>query len=334
MIMVPEAGPPDETLCGDVNLAATKIVAAGKTVAICAGATVKAASNVSITVKGTLLLQGTAAMPVKLVGAASGAGSWTGIVIQNGGYVISTSTEIHDATIAVSTEVGSKYWFDHILVDNSSALLALKSSGSFSHATMHSLGGAQSEFPVYIASASPSFTDSLFDNGGASDIITVAGTASAASFDYLEVAEAHCAFHFNAGTGCSITNSYIHDTSYGLMVKGSKASMIENNNFQNSDANLGDCGSSGTVVANGNYFQGSAFDESCVGAGEHRGPAGPVVGRGAAALARAFASAHLRTLGRGGEGVLQARSRSRRCASGEASARATIFPRLRWPGRA
>src|SRR5216110_2107060 len=68
----------DETLCGDVQLGATKTVPAGKALAICAGSTVTASTGVTLTVQGKLLVQGTAQKPVKLGGAQG----WGGLVIE------------------------------------------------------------------------------------------------------------------------------------------------------------------------------------------------------------------------------------------------------------
>jgi Right handed beta helix region len=265
VIMVPDGGTPSETICGDVNLAATRIIDVGKVVAICAGANIKAAATASLTVRGTLLIQGAQGNPVKL--SSAGTGKWPGLIVETGGNVISTYAEIHGAAVGVTAKVNSSFWFDRLLIDTADALLDLSSSGSISHAVMHGAGKAQSDIPILISSASPKFTDVLIDNGpgkgGSPDTVIIKGAASAASFDHVEISSSHCTFHFNGGSGCSITNSYIHDAAYGLMVEASQNNKIEHNNFQNNTANLGECRSGGSVNATGNYFQGSAFDDSC-----------------------------------------------------------------------
>src|SRR5438309_1249891 len=57
----PPGGAADETLCGEVPLAAAKVVPAGRTLAICAGSTLTAAGpTVGLTVQGKLVVQGEA----------------------------------------------------------------------------------------------------------------------------------------------------------------------------------------------------------------------------------------------------------------------------------
>jgi parallel beta-helix repeat protein len=202
--------------------------------------------------------------PVKVAGVAAGSSAWAGLVLENGGSIVATWTEIRGANLAVSAKVGSKYSFDHLVVENSQAMFVLASTGTVSHATWTGLGPSQNVKPVLIHSASPKFTDSAFDNGekGSPDIVNVDGATSAASFDHLEVTGTHCAFHFDFGSGCSITNSYIHDNSYALMIQSSTNTKIEHNSFEGNSVNLGDC-SGGSVVATGNYFQGPVFNKSC-----------------------------------------------------------------------
>ena len=122
-----------DTLCGDVTLPTTRTVAAGQTLTICAGSMVTAADGVSLTVAGTLQIQGTAASPVKLVGATDAAGAWTGLVLDAGGQVTATYVEIHGADTAIAARPGSMYSFDHLVIDTSSQMLVLSSNGTIAH---------------------------------------------------------------------------------------------------------------------------------------------------------------------------------------------------------
>lgn len=260
---IPEAGTPNETLCGDVQLTQTKTIAAGTTVAICAGATIHASKGASLTVQGTLLSQGTQASPVKLQAATAGPTGWAGLVLAKGGAAIVTFTEIHDAITAVTTQPGSSYSIDHLTIDGSSHLANLQSSGTISHSVWHGLGASQSGVVVQITNASPKLTDTLIDNSNQStDMLHVDGTTSAASFDHMDISQAHCALHFDQGTNCSVTNSNLHDTQYGLMVLSSKTSSISHNNFQSNVNNIGSC-YGGTATITDNYFQGAPFDGTC-----------------------------------------------------------------------
>jgi hypothetical protein len=263
IIPVPDAGAPDETLCGDIELTQTRVVPAGTTLAICAGATIRASAGVSLTVEGTLVSDGTSASPVTIVGATAGAGAWTGLIVQSGGAAIIHYTQIRDASVALVTRAGSSYAIDHLVISNSAHLANLESGGTIAHSEWHALGAAQSGVVIQITDASPEFTDTLIDNSNQStDMVHVTGATSAASFDHVEISDAHCALHFATGTNCSITNSYFHDLQYGLMVLASNGTSISHNNFQANVRNIGTC-SGGTATVTGNYFDDAAFDGSC-----------------------------------------------------------------------
>src|SRR4051812_13593463 len=192
----PPAGPPppgattaDETLCGEVRLAAARTVSAGKTLAICAGSVVTAASpDVPLTVQGKLLVQGTAGKPVKLAGG--------GLVIEAGGDLSASYLEIRSARTAIDARPGSAFTIDHLVIEASDAMLVLASNGTIAHGALHGLGEAQSSTPIEVVDASPRITDTVVDKGAFNgvDMIVVGGANAAPVFDHLEVADSHCAF--------------------------------------------------------------------------------------------------------------------------------------------
>ena len=262
------AGVADETLCGAVALAVTRTVPAGKTLAICAGSTITAAaSDVSLTVQGTLLVQGTAQSPVKLIGALGGTDDWGGVIIDAGGAVTATYLELHNASIALAARPGSSFAIDHLVIDSSDAMMILSSSGAIAHGTLRGLGSEQSSTPILVSNASPHITDTSVTGGyyGGVDMIVVGGPAAAPVFDRLEVADSHCAFHFESGTGATISNSNLHHNAYGLMVIQSVAGHIVHNNFQDNQINIGSCygGAGAPSEVKDNYFAGGPFDDTC-----------------------------------------------------------------------
>jgi hypothetical protein len=258
------AAPADESLCGAVPLADSREVAAGKTLLICAGTTVTAAAGTSLTVRGKLLVQGTAARPVKLAGSQGGSRDWGGLIIEAGGEVSATYLELRNAEVALGARAGSTFTIDHLVIESSDALLALASTGSIAHGTLHGLGDRQSTSPVEISGGAPRITDSVVNQAGYNnlDMIVVSGAGSAPLFDRLEVADSHCAFHFDSGNGVTISNSFLHHNAYGLMVVGSVSGHVVHNNFQDNTVNIGAC-SGGSSEVRDNYFAGPAFDRSC-----------------------------------------------------------------------
>ena len=256
----------DQVLCGDVQLTASLIIAAGKTVTICAGSVVTAASKVNVTVGGTLKVLGTQASPVKFVGTAHTPGYWGGIALDAGGSLMVTFAEVHDAAFGLNARVGSTFQIDHILVDNSNQLLLLAANGTLSHGVLHGLLANQSFSPVVISDASPTLVDTVVNQGlyGGVDLIIVTGATAAPVFDHMEVADSHCGFHFNQGAGVIVRNSFVHHNSYGVMVNGATTQFVHNNFQDNAPVNIGSCsGVPGQVTDN--YFVGPPVDDSCLG---------------------------------------------------------------------
>lgn len=255
----------DDGLCGNVTLASSKTIAAGKTFTICAGSTMTlSGSDTAFTIQGTVSIEGTAAKPVKLVSAKGGTMDWAGLIVESGGKLSSTYLEVRNAAVGLTAKAGSSFTLDHLVVESSDALMTLSSNGSIAHAALHALGAAQSATPLAIANASPHFTNVVVDKAqyDGIDMIVVDGDNAGPVFDHVEVADAHCAFHFNAGRGITITNSYVHHSSYGMMVNGALAGHVVHNNFEDDMVNIGSC-SGGSLEARDNYFAGVAFDDTC-----------------------------------------------------------------------
>ena len=254
----------DETLCGAVALTADKIVAAGKTVALCAGSTLSFGPGIGLTVNGRLVVQGTAQRPVKLLGATASAGSWTGLVLNAGGELAASYLEIHDADTALAARPASTYAVDHLVIDDSTVMMVLSADGSIAHGRLRGLGNAQSSSPVFVSNASPRVTDTSVTQGlyPGVDMIIVGGGNSAPVFDHVEVADSHCAFHINESGGTVVTNSWLHHNAYAFMLGVSLAGHINHNNFQDNLVNLGTCSGTSLEVKD-NYFEGAPFDDSC-----------------------------------------------------------------------
>lgn len=255
----------DETLCGaSVEITTTKTIDAGKTVAVCAGTVVTISSGASFSIRGTLVVQGTADKPVQFVGAEHRPGGWGGLMIASGGNVVAKYIEIHDALIAIDARAASQFQIDHILVDGSARLLSLGSDGTISHGSLHGLGSSQQATPVAI-SGSPHLVDTVVDKGiyGGLDLVVIGGAGSAPVFDHVEVADSHCAFHVNDAAGMTLTHSYVHHNAYAIMAGSQPAAVFSHNNFQDNSINIGSCGAI-TADVQENYFAGEPFDGSCL----------------------------------------------------------------------
>jgi hypothetical protein len=256
---------PDQTLCGAVQLAMPLTIAAGKTAVICAGATITASAGAGIQVQGTLLVQGTRQAPVKFVGAVHAPDSWVGIVLAGTGTLRATFAEIHHATFGLDARPGSTFEIDHILMDTSTQLLLLETSGTLSHGVLHGLSSEQGISPVIVVDASPRLVDTVIDQGlyNGVDMVVVNGAGAAPVFDHMEVADSHCAFHFNEGTGVTISNSVVRHNAYGVMVSASTNGKYLHNNFEDNQIHIGSCVPGLSAQITENYFAGSPLDGSC-----------------------------------------------------------------------
>ena len=266
----------DQTLSGDWILADNATVSAGVTLTINAGATLHGASGKSLTIAGTLAVNGTAAAPVTFQSQAhAGPGGWGGLVVSAGGTANLNWIAFHDAGTALTLAGNSHYTIDHITIDTSTSSANVASDGTINHG---SISGEDTHTPAFMVNnASPHVTDTVFHHGSmGSDYIIVGGTGSAPIFEYIEVANSHCAFHNNAGV-VTVSNSYIHNNAYALMLESSMTN-FSTTNFENNQINIGDC-FGGTASLNGCYVQGTTFTGTNCGSASS--PAGsPLTGVG------------------------------------------------------
>ena len=272
----PDPGPPpmmmtgtvtmDQMLMGAVTLTGDVIVPAGVTLTVAAGTVVTVAGNYSLSAKGSLAVQGTAASQVQFAGAQGK--QWGGIAVSGTGHANLSYTQISNAQQGFATSAGTMYALDHVLIKDSQTGLVLASTGSVSKTVLQGMGSNQYMPLITIQDSSPTFSDVQVTNGtgnGGLDSIIVSGSSSP-QFDHMEVTGFHCAFHFNSGSNIAITNSYVHDNYYAVMVFGVTPFTFSGSNLiNNQTANIGDC-SSTTVTASGNFYNGApAFDGSCSG---------------------------------------------------------------------
>ena len=163
LLVISGCGAPGATSTGDsgdsaagdpstVAIDQDLVLAAGATTTWEAGTVVKVTSGASITVKGTLLVQGTAAAPVQIRSAADPerAGAWGGLVVARGGTLTAKNLEIHDASRAFTAQGGAAYDVDGLVVDTSLSVLALAADGTIAHAKLHSQGDSQAALPIIV----------------------------------------------------------------------------------------------------------------------------------------------------------------------------------------
>ncbi len=285
-----------------VTLTETLTIPAGQTVRVGPGTTFTAGMGMQVLINGTLIVDGTADAPVEFAGAGTPR-SWEGIVIASGGSLTMTHAKIGGATYGILAQVGSSYQVAYSEIGTSFKVAVLYADGSFDHMRFHA-SGDDTFSPVNevsmddvngsltIIDASPTVTDSSFDNSSPLvDMIRIGGKASPV-FDHVSIVGAHCGLHTNGGVNTmpTIKNSVLQGLSYGIMAYTAKPT-FENCNFIDNGSDIGFCfdataDNAPTLI--GNYYSsGSAsFDASCfdIGKADSAPAAAPLDGVGPVGL--------------------------------------------------
>jgi hypothetical protein len=260
-------------------LTETLTIAVGETVSVGPGTTFTASAGVKIQINGTLIVAGSADAKVKFLGAGTPR-SWEGIVIGSGGNLQLTHAEIGGATHGIYAEAGSSYTVDYAEIGTSFKCAILFADGSFDHTKFHA-SGDDTFSPVNevsvddvngtltIIDASPTISNSSFDNSSPLvDMIRIGGNGSPV-FDHIKVVGAHCGFHTNGGVNNQpvVRNSVLEGMSYGIMAYASKA-IFENNNFMGNSADIGFCfdaTAENSAQLSGNFYSSgtASLDPTC-----------------------------------------------------------------------
>lgn len=267
----------DQTLKGAVSLSGDVVIPSGVTLTVAEGAVITVRGNYALSVKGGLEVQGTAASRVQFAGTAGK--QWGGIAVSGTGHANLSYVEISGAQQGFATAAGTMYALDHVVIKESQAGLVLASTGTVKKTVLSGMGASQYMPSISIQDSSPTFSDVQVTNGAGNaglDSIIVNGNSSP-QFDHVEVTGFHCAFHFNSGNNIAITNSYVHDNYYAVMVFNVTPFTFSGSNLLNNQtANIGDC-STTAVTSQGNFFGGApAFDSSCAGQ-KNLSPAGSMI---------------------------------------------------------
>lgn len=262
-----------------VMLTQTLTIDAGKIVRVGPGTTFTASAGVKVQINGTLIVAGSAASPVKFLGAGMPR-SWDGIVIASGGVLQLMHAEIGGATYGILAEAGSMYTVDYAEIGTSFKVAVLSADGSFDHTKFHA-SGDDTFSPVNevsiddvngsltILDASPTVSNSSFDHSSSVvDMIRIGGNGSPV-FDHVSITSAHCGIHTNGGVNNAptIKNSVLDGMSYGIMAYRSKAK-FEHCNFTNNASDVGFCfdatADNAPTLTDNYYSSGSpSYDATC-----------------------------------------------------------------------
>jgi hypothetical protein len=243
-----------ETWKNGKQLPASVSITAGATVDIEPGATVLAASGVSITVNGTLKVAASANH------AKLGGMNWKGIVIAKGGTLVVDGLDISDSESGVWTmagnadatmlnssitgaatpfkmEAGSKLSVTKTTVAKATGQSTI--AGTFVASYMDYDKGTNEGLLLSDPAGSMTISDSTLRGAGGGDYV-VSAAGKLVKVEYTTITGSHCGLHFNGIEKFIIDHVSDDANSYGAMLYGSGAgpNQIISSNIRNTQTDL------------------------------------------------------------------------------------------------
>lgn len=247
--------------CGSIVVMANVTVPVGATLMLCPGAAVHFADGVRMTVSGTLVMPGSAVLPITLDASTM----WNGLSIT--GTVEGAFVRITHASQAIAGLAGSTITLNDSRITDSSATLSLANGGTLDRTTI--LGGST----VSITGGLLRMTDSVIDLGHATVSPDCTDwTAGGAVLDHVRFTGCHCPIHINhASLEFTITNSILDGATNPVMIADSTATFT-NNDFIGTSSLVLDIGAGRSgIMCNlaGNYWDGPMGHVAQVGTTNH-----------------------------------------------------------------
>jgi hypothetical protein len=219
---------------GSVTLTENATIESGVTVTVAPGTVFEGAQGATLSVLGTLRIEGTTAAPVT-VNPMAGAGGWGGILVEAGGSVsIAGATGTKVATL-LSCKAGAVLCaFDGLEFTEIGIALAASATATVSNSSFRDL--ANGGFSVS-STGDLTITDTYIWTS-THDLVVASG--GRLIIDHSEIGGAqqsyeHCDIHIGSASELSITNSNIVSAIYGMMIGGTTNAVIQYNNFMGND---------------------------------------------------------------------------------------------------
>jgi hypothetical protein len=236
--------------CGLVEVTGNVNVPSGESLELCAGADVRFDPAVTLTITGTLRVQGTAAARARLSQRDPLPGrSWGGVLV--GGRLEGTALEISGAGVCLNGRPSSSIELDGAWLTGCGTGFILANGGIFRRLTV--LGGGTTQ----ISGGSIEITDSTIDlQVGAFGPDCTNWSGGEGTLDHVRFTNCHCPLHINATAGpFVVTNSIFDGASVPVMIARTSG-RFTHNHFVGSQSAFLDIGGSIAVDVAGNYWGG------------------------------------------------------------------------------
>jgi cysteine-rich repeat protein/parallel beta-helix repeat protein len=218
-------------------------------------------SRGELTVRGTLVADGTPQAPITIQSTSTSAGSWYGVDLDTAQSTVLDNLYIRYATYGlVYRTTGTGNVLKKITIESSSSYGAWLRQGSPAIDALFSIGSGN--YGVYVTDASsPTLTNCVIRNSGSMGIYVTHNTAgrSLAVTNCTLNANGSYGMYSGASTGngatITVTNSIVTNSSYGLYRSDSSSwSVTYSNVWNNTSANYSSVtAGTGTISANPQY---------------------------------------------------------------------------------
>jgi hypothetical protein len=258
----------DQTWSGAQTIVGETTIEAGVTVTVTPGAAIEVMDGLTLRVKGTLNVEGTAAGKVTFLPVA-GALTWAGIVADDGADVSLAYVEGTDVATLVYCHAGATCALDHVVFDGIGKGLVTEGVATISRSR---ISDVQNGGITVTGAGDLTITDSyLLTSSG--DIVVQTGGSLV--IEHSEIGETtgsyeHCDLHVGAAANLRITRTNIRSGVYGMMLGGTDGAVMQYNNWVENGAgnDISEVGVNTAVDARFNYWDqgapslGAAYDVS------------------------------------------------------------------------
>ena len=219
------------TLSGTVRITASATILPGVQIAVAPGSEIVAAEGVSLTVRGALLVDGSADQPISII-PDQGVNGWIGVVAESGGAVtIRHAIGTRVATLLNCRSGALTCALDQIEFEEVGQVISAGATATLSRARVVDMANAAvfvkdgGDLTVSDSELMTSTGDIVVASGGRLlvEYSTIGGTV-----DTYE----HCNIHVGKADALTIRYSNIVTAAFGIMIGGVDGAVVQNNNFE------------------------------------------------------------------------------------------------------
>jgi len=242
----------DATWSGTVRLTGDADIVVGADITVAAGTVFQSADGATLTVHGSLLVNGTTAKPVRME-PVTGATSWGGVVVESGGVATIHHVTGNSAATFLTCKAGAlASTIDSATLSNLGQALDVSSQVTVEKCSINNL---TTNAIVVGTDGDVTITDSVI-YGAPGDLVIVNGGALNVSYTDIgsNAATQHGDIFVSSSTGLSVTYSNLAYATDAVSIGNTNGALFQYNNFVNNDVDVLDLGSNSGISMSDDYW--------------------------------------------------------------------------------